>query len=206
MPRVELLSGNLQSPYAYDARHSYRRCLSIQRVRISLANCWESSRKSSAALVRCSSQRITPPRFHGTKSWNRHLNAGLPHVSTSLFQVVGSWQLTKESALYRSGALWTIRTNIVDYGLNNTLPCDFAKTTELAHMPTRLSATPAKVQERLINWGFAVADAALRAHLDSSIPCYRLPLRRRCRLNIEWEHALLCTVRAKNRSSRVGLE
>ena len=79
-------------------------------------------------------------------------------------QVVGSYQLPSTDQLHRSGALWTIRTDIKQYAVANALPCDFAKTLELACVPTRLAALPATTQEHLINWGYAIADAAIRAY------------------------------------------
>ena len=65
----------------------------------------------------------------------------------------------------REGAYWGIRTNIKDYGLADALPCDFGKTTRLANIATRLKRLEDEEQELLINWGYAVCDAAIRAHL-----------------------------------------
>jgi NTE family protein len=70
----------------------------------------------------------------------------------------------------RTGAYWGIRTDIVNYGLTNVLPCPVARTSELAAVPTRLARLEQTLQERLINWGYAVADAAIRAHLNPAIP------------------------------------
>jgi NTE family protein len=64
----------------------------------------------------------------------------------------------------REGAYWGIRTNIADYGLPSTLPCPFDRTMLLAETPTRLKRLDDVHQERLINWGYAVSDAALRKH------------------------------------------
>lgn len=69
----------------------------------------------------------------------------------------------------RSGVYWGIRSNIADYGGSNVLPCPHQKTMLLATIPTRLSRVEPLLQERLINWGYAVCDAALRAHVDSSL-------------------------------------
>jgi NTE family protein len=88
-------------------------------------------------------------------------------------QVVGSFRLPVADPGHRAGALWTIRTDISAYRLRETLPCPFAKTTRLAHVPTRLAALAPTNERRLVNWGFAVADAALRAHYDRSIPAAR---------------------------------
>lgn len=70
----------------------------------------------------------------------------------------------------RLGAYWGIRTNIADYQLADTLPCPYDKTIKLAGVPTRLRSMPAELQERLINWGYSVCDAAIRKHVDSKIP------------------------------------
>ena len=68
----------------------------------------------------------------------------------------------------RSGAYWGIRTNIADYGLADALPCPVDRTMDLAATPTRLKALDDKRQEQLINWGYAVCDAAIRRHVIPS--------------------------------------
>jgi NTE family protein len=69
----------------------------------------------------------------------------------------------------RKGCYWGIATNIADYNLPGSLPCPFDRTSQLAAEPTRLSDLPDKTQERLINWGYAVCDAALRRHVAPSL-------------------------------------
>jgi len=69
----------------------------------------------------------------------------------------------------RKGAYWGIRTDIADYQLADALPCPFERTLALAETPTRLKRLDAVVQERLINWGYAVCDAALRRHVDPAL-------------------------------------
>ena len=66
----------------------------------------------------------------------------------------------------RKGTYWGIRTNIADYGLADALPCPFDKTTALAETKTRLKRMEPGVQERLINWGYAVCDAGMRKHVS----------------------------------------
>jgi NTE family protein len=97
-------------------------------------------------------------------------------------QVIGSYKLrnymlgqgeSPDSDLFklttREGAYWGIRTNVADYGLADPLVCPFDKTMKLAEIPTRLKRLPARTQERLINWGYAVCDAAMRRHVDSDL-------------------------------------
>ena len=67
----------------------------------------------------------------------------------------------------RTGAYWGIRTDIGDYRLAQTLPCPFPATTALAETKTRLKELPAVAQECLINWGYAVCDAAMRKHVTT---------------------------------------
>jgi NTE family protein len=78
--------------------------------------------------------------------------------------VVGSFQ-NKE----REGAYWGIRTNIGDYNLSNAMNCPYARTIELANTPTRLKAMGQVLKQRLVNWGYAVCDAALRKHVVPNI-------------------------------------
>lgn len=65
----------------------------------------------------------------------------------------------------RKGTYWGIRTDIRDYSVENKFECPLERTRELARVPTRLKELDQSLQERLINWGFAVCDAALRTHV-----------------------------------------
>ncbi len=70
----------------------------------------------------------------------------------------------------REGTYGGIQTNIADYQLGDPLDCPFERTMALARLPTRLKRLEPEVQERLINWGYAVCDAALRRHIDPRLP------------------------------------
>jgi NTE family protein len=65
----------------------------------------------------------------------------------------------------RQGTYWGIRTQIGDYGLPDSLPCPPERTSTLAETPTRLKRLEPEQQERLINWGYAICDAAMRTHV-----------------------------------------
>ena len=80
-------------------------------------------------------------------------------------QTIGSYQTG-----VRHGTYWGISTNILDYGLPNVLPCPCDQTLKLANTGTRLKRLPSILQERLINWGYAVTDAAIRRHVLPSAP------------------------------------
>jgi NTE family protein len=65
----------------------------------------------------------------------------------------------------REGTYWGIRSDVRDYALPDALDCPIERTTELANLKTRLKRLEPRTQERLINWGYAVCDAAMRRHV-----------------------------------------
>jgi len=73
----------------------------------------------------------------------------------------------------RHGAYWGIRSNMADFDAPNTLPCPVEKTTILAHTKTRLKRIESVIQERLINWGYAICDAAMRKRVDPTLSAPR---------------------------------
>jgi len=81
------------------------------------------------------------------------------------------------------GTYWGITSSIAGYGLADALCGDSEATHRLAHMRTRLGRhTPAEIGG-LINWGYALCDAAMRAHVTlkaarpSAWPVPELPLK-----------------------------
>jgi NTE family protein len=64
----------------------------------------------------------------------------------------------------RAGGYWGIRSDIANFNTPDVLKCPVAKTTLLAEIPTRLAELDSTTQERLVNWGYAICDASLRAH------------------------------------------
>jgi NTE family protein len=63
------------------------------------------------------------------------------------------------------GTYWGIRTHIADYDIEGVLPCPPDRVRRLAETPTRLGRLRLAHQRRLVNWGFAVSDAALRRYI-----------------------------------------
>jgi NTE family protein len=84
-------------------------------------------------------------------------------------QVLESYEEVPNANSHRGGAYWGIGSDIDHYGLAITLPCPYAKTMLLEQIPTGLNRLKALTQERLINWGYAICDAALRKHVDTSL-------------------------------------
>jgi NTE family protein len=67
----------------------------------------------------------------------------------------------------RTGTYWGIRSHVADYGPpTGSLPCPPASTVKLAETQTRLKRMDDTLQERLINWGYAVCDVAMRRWVE----------------------------------------
>ena len=101
--------------------------------------------------------------------WARHAYRVLELVDNQVRSLRKRQLIDSFKAGVRQGVYWGIRTDIADYQLTDPLPCPLGRTTALAETPTRLKRLDDDVQERLINWGYAVCDAALRRHVDTSI-------------------------------------
>ena len=113
------------------------------------------------------------PDPHPHTDWARHalrINELIDNQVRSLRkrQVIGSY-----TSGDRKGTYWSVRSHAADYGVPDGLPCPTNQTTVLAEYPTRLAAVPAITQERLINWGYAICDIAMRRHViaaSASVP------------------------------------
>jgi len=116
-----------------------------------------------------------PAEAEPERDWARHALRVLDLVDNQVRSLRKRQVIDSFIAKTRDGAYWGIRTNIQDYGLAQTLSCPFSRTMELASTPTRLKRLDSDVQERLINWGYAVCDAALRKHVNIALPMGQFP-------------------------------
>jgi NTE family protein len=83
------------------------------------------------------------------------------------------WLITNFNEKKMGGTYWGISTHIRDYKLveNDCLPPlidDSEETRSLSLIRTRLNRFKVEEQERLINWGYALTDAAMRRHVPQS--------------------------------------
>lgn len=60
------------------------------------------------------------------------------------------------------GTYWGIASDVEDYGLTDAMPVKHAKSQPLRRIATRLAPFDSGVDERLVNWGYAMADTAMR--------------------------------------------
>jgi NTE family protein len=81
----------------------------------------------------------------------------------------------KSRGSFHNGSYWGMRSHVKDYNVADSFNCPENRTLELAQTPTRLEALDPQYQERLINWGYAICDTAIRAHLDDKYPKGVLP-------------------------------
>lgn len=70
----------------------------------------------------------------------------------------------------RAGTYWSIWSDIANYATALNLEAPVQKTTLLASTPTRLKSLSMTMQRRLMNWGYAICDAALRKHILPQLP------------------------------------
>lgn len=85
-------------------------------------------------------------------------------------QVIGSFATGA-----RLGSYWSMGSHTADYhleanGLANPLPCPPDLTIPIAQTPTRLAAMNDDLQERIINWGYAISDVAVRRWVLPTAP------------------------------------
>jgi NTE family protein len=80
-------------------------------------------------------------------------------------QAVGSFAKKR-----RKGTYWGIRSHVGDYGLPDAFECPEELTLALANIETRLGSLDDVTQERLINWGYAIADTAMRRWVVRGLP------------------------------------
>lgn len=71
------------------------------------------------------------------------------------------WLVAEFAAGRRRGAYWGIGTRIADFGAD-AMTGDTPTSAALEQVPTRLKAMDPEGQGRLINWGYALCDVALR--------------------------------------------
>ncbi len=95
--------------------------------------------------------------------WARHAYRVLNLINSQVLALRTRQIIALYKAGERKGSYWSIRQGIAPYPAGNVLACPPDRTAELAAVPTRLQAMDDSIQERLINWGYAICDASLRS-------------------------------------------
>lgn len=103
------------------------------------------------------------------KDWALHAYRILELLDNQVGSLRKRWVIGSFEIQLRKGAYWGIRSDLANYGAPNSLACPYARTLELASVPTRLKAMGATLQQQLVNWGYAITDAAVRKHVDTTL-------------------------------------
>jgi NTE family protein len=127
------------------------------------------TKRYSTLLVSDAGQKIAPdPDPH--RDWARHSLRVLDTVDNQVRSLRKRHLIDSFERKDHNGTYWGIRTSFADYKLaDDPLKCSTRNPAPLAEIPTRLEAMPRNVQDRLMNWGYAICDAALRAHIDAAL-------------------------------------
>jgi NTE family protein len=115
------------------------------------------------------------PQEEPKSDWARHSYRVLDLIDNQVRSLRKRQLIESYVSKLRKGTYWGIRTDIAHYGLPDSLPCPVDRTLALAATPTRLKRMDPTLQERLINWGYAVCDAALRKHVDPQLAKPQFP-------------------------------
>jgi NTE family protein len=107
--------------------------------------------------------------------WLRHLLRVLKVIDNQVRSLRKQQVIKAFQAGTRSGVYVGIRSDQADYPWAAQIPAHPNVTRKLADVPTRLDALKPDLQEQLINWGYAICDTGLRAHVDRDLPSGGLP-------------------------------
>jgi NTE family protein len=108
------------------------------------------------------------PEDNPPGDWARHalrINSLIDNQVRSLRkrQVVSAFE-----AKVRNGAYWGMFTDPAEYPAASNLAIPAAPARKLAETPTRLAEVPADLQNRLINFGYGMAERAVRSFVDAN--------------------------------------
>jgi len=129
----------------------------------------ETVKRFSTLLVSDAGQKIEaePDPAH---DWARHAVRVLDVVDNQVRSLRKRQLIEAYDRGDHTGTYWGIRTDFADYHLpNDPLGCLHRDPEPLAAIPTRLQKMPRDQQNRLMNWGYAICDAALRAHISAEL-------------------------------------
>jgi NTE family protein len=129
----------------------------------------ESVKRFRTLLVSDAGQKIRPEE-NPHHDWARHSLRILDTIDNQVRSLRKRELIESYIRGEHSGTYWGIRTDFADYQLaRDPLHCKARNSRPLADIPTRLEKMPRVIQDHLMNWGYAICDAALRAHIDADL-------------------------------------
>jgi NTE family protein len=131
---------------------------------LGLETCW----KELDTILVSDGGGCTPEEEHPHTDWARHSYRILELIDNQVGSLRKRWVIGSYQLGLRQGCYWGIRSNVLDYKLSDPLLCPIDKTTAIANTPTRLKAMSEVEKNRLVNWGYAICDTAMRRHVIPS--------------------------------------
>lgn len=97
------------------------------------------------------------------RDWARHAFRTLLLIDNQVRNLRRRQLVESFRAGGKKGTFWSISHDInINFKTKGSLTCPSGATRQLAEEPTRLKKLSPRKQEQLINWGYAIADAAIR--------------------------------------------
>ena len=112
----------------------------------------------------------TQPEPKPKRNWASHSYRVLNLIDSQVRSLRQRQLISSYEQGLRDGTYWGIRSDISAYQVDTPLDCPVEKTIKIADIPTRLMKLSDEDQKKLINWGYAICDAALRRHVDPGMP------------------------------------
>lgn len=104
------------------------------------------------------------------RDWIRHSIRVLMLIDNQVRNLRRRQLVESYKAKIRKGTYWSIGHNLAsDFGTPHSLDCSFDLTDILAKTPTRLKKLDSSTQDRIMNWGYAICDVALRKYYDTNL-------------------------------------
>lgn len=83
--------------------------------------------------------------------------------------LIDSYEAPPSDPNSRRGCYWGAGSDASHFPAKSVLPCPVAETAKLAAVATDLADKSDELQERLINWGYAICDVSVRSWVDRNI-------------------------------------
>lgn len=110
------------------------------------------------------------PEAEPKHDWGRHAYRVLNIIDNQVRALRVRQLIEAYGAGIRGGAYWGIRSDIAEYTVPATLFCPFERTLAIANTPTRLKRLDPADQAALMDWGYAICDAAMRMREAKAAP------------------------------------
>jgi NTE family protein len=112
----------------------------------------------------------TSPEAVPAHDWARHSVRILEIVDNQVRSLRKRQLIEEFRNKAHNGTYWGIRSDFLDYHApSDPLGCAGRDPRSIAETPTRLQAMPERLQEKLINWAYAITDTALRVHFAADL-------------------------------------